>query len=303
MKVTKAAGVELSGAPSEEQLEKINRLTKTKVTAEDVYVFSVRLCDDQVDRDDERFSEACIRELAALFVGKTGIMDHAWSAEKQVARIFDTEVLTQNGVTMLKGWAYMLRGAETDGLIRQIEGGIKKEVSIGCAVRRKMCSICGEEYGACGHVKGETYGTERCAAVLCEAVDAYEFSFVAVPAQPRAGVLKRCGGEDAGTLKTLVKRRGSRANQRDVDSLEEQAEVGKRDLSELRGEVKRLMLVCEQEADGEAIEKLAEKLDESELKEMEKLYRGKMAKKLGLRTQLTYGEKTKAAEDESDFRV
>ena len=169
MKVTKAAGVELSGAPSEEQLEKINRLTKTKVTAEDVYVFSVRLCDDQVDRDDERFSEACIRELAALFVGKTGIMDHAWSAEKQVARIFDTEVLTQNGVTMLKGWAYMLRGAETDGLIRQIEGGIKKEVSIGCTVRRKMCSICGEEYGACGHVKGETYGAERCAAILCEA--------------------------------------------------------------------------------------------------------------------------------------
>ena len=83
MKVTKAAGVELSGAPSKEQLEKINRLTKTKVTAEDVYVFSVRLCDDQVDRDDERFSEACIRELAQLFVGKTGVMDHAWSAEKQ----------------------------------------------------------------------------------------------------------------------------------------------------------------------------------------------------------------------------
>ena len=73
MKVTKAAGVELSGAPSEEQLEKINRLTKAKVAAEDVYVFSVRLCDDQVDRDDERFSEACIRELAALFVGKSEI--------------------------------------------------------------------------------------------------------------------------------------------------------------------------------------------------------------------------------------
>ena len=36
---------------------------------------------------------------------------------------------------------------------------------------------------------------------------------------------------------------------------------------------------------------------------MEKLYRGKMSKKLGLRTQLTYGAKTKAAEDESDFRV
>lgn len=160
MKITKAASVELSGAPSAEQLEKINRLTKKAVTAEEVYVFSVRLCDDQVDRDDERFSEACIRELAALFVGKTGIMDHAWSAEKQVARIFDTEVLAENGATYLKGWAYMLRGAETDGLIREIDGGIKKEVSIGCAVKRRMCSICGAEYGACEHVKGETYGAE-----------------------------------------------------------------------------------------------------------------------------------------------
>lgn len=72
-----------------------------------------------------------------------------------------------------------------------------------------MCSICGEEYGACGHVKGETYGTERCAAVLCEAVDAYEFSFVAVPAQKEAGVLKKQTGSgqamDEVSLKRLQK--------------------------------------------------------------------------------------------------
>ena len=197
----------------------------------------------------------------------------------------------------------VLRGGENDALIAQIEGGIKKEVSVGCSVERCVCSICGEDINTCAHKKGEVYGGKVCCAELVNAQDAYEWSFVAVPAQPRAGVLKRCGGEDAGTLKTLVKRRGSRANQRELESLEKQAEVGKCYLSELRGEVKRLMLVCEQEADGEAIEKLAEKLDESELKEMEKLYRGKMAKKLGLRTQLTYGEKTKAAEDESDFRV
>ena len=90
MKVTKAAGVELSGAPSKEQLEKINRLTKAKVAEEDVYVFSVRLCDDQVDRDDERFSEACIRELAALFVGKTGIIGHALGRRKSRWRGFLT---------------------------------------------------------------------------------------------------------------------------------------------------------------------------------------------------------------------
>lgn len=152
----------------------------------------------------------------------------------------------------------MLRGGENDALIAQIEGGIKKEVSVGCSVERCVCSICGEDINTCAHKKGEVYGGKVCCAELVNAQDAYEWSFVAVPAQPRAGVLKRCGGEDAGTLKTLVKRRGSRANQRELESLEKQAEVGKRYLSELRGEVKRLMLVCEQEADGEAIEKLAE---------------------------------------------
>lgn len=115
--------------------------------------------------------------------------------------------------------------------------------------------------------------------------------------------MKRCGGEENGTLKALVKRRGSRANQKELETLEQQAALGKRYLSELRGEVKRLVLVCEQEADGAAIEKLAAKLDEEELREMERLYRVKAAKKLGLRTQLTYGEKMKAAEDENDFRV
>ena len=48
---------------------------------------------------------------------------------------------------------------------------------------------------------------------------------------------------------------------------------------------------------------MLEKLDEEELKAMERIYHARAAKKLGLRTQLAYGEKTKAAEDESDFRV
>ena len=143
MKVTKAAGVELSGAPSEEQLEKINRLTKTKVTAEDVYVFSVRLCDDQVDRDFERFDSAALPGLAKLFIGKTGIVDHKWSSDKQVARIFQTEVVREDGAEFIKAWAYIRRGNANDEIIADIEAGIKKEVSVGCAMGRSVCSVCG----------------------------------------------------------------------------------------------------------------------------------------------------------------
>ena len=303
-------GKEAGIAVTAEELARINRFAKKELRAEEDYTFAVKLCDNEVDRDFERFDRAALEKLSELFVGRTGIFDHSWSAGGQTARIYRAEVIEEETRTTAgdkycwcKGWAYMLRTEKNAELIAEIEGGIKKEVSVGCSVERCVCSICGEDINTCAHKKGEVYGGKVCCAELVNAQDAYEWSFVAVPAQPRAGVLKRCGGEDAGTLKTLVKRRGSRANQRELESLEKQAEAGKRYLSELRGEVKRLMLVCEQEADGEAIEKLAEKLDESELKEMEKLYRGKMAKKLGLRTQLTYGEKTKVAEDESDFRV
>jgi hypothetical protein len=42
----------------------------------------------------------------------------------------------------------------------------------------------------CGHVKGRTYDGKLCWGELCEPKDAYEFSFVAVPAQRSAGVIK-----------------------------------------------------------------------------------------------------------------
>lgn len=310
MEVRKESNGLKNSMVTREELTIINRFTKRALKEDEVYTFAVRLCDNEMDRDGERFPRTTLEELAELFVGKSGIFDHEWTARGQAARIYRTEIVEEAGVCSqgegrcyLKGYAYMLRGGANDALIEEIEGGIKREVSVGCSVERCVCSICGGDIGTCAHRKGEKYGGKVCCAELTNAQDAYEWSFVAVPAQPRAGVLKRCGGEENGTLKALVKRRGSRANQKELETLEQQAALGKRYLSELRGEVKRLVLVCEQEADGAAIEKLAAKLDEEELREMERLYRVKAAKKLGLRTQLTYGEKMKAAEDENDFRV
>ena len=83
MEIRKEAAVALSGAPDEGQLLAINRLAKTPLTAEQVYVFSLRLCDDQVDRDFERFDTQARPRLAELFVGKTGILDHNWSVHSQ----------------------------------------------------------------------------------------------------------------------------------------------------------------------------------------------------------------------------
>lgn len=69
---------------------------------------------------------------------------------------------------------------------------------MGCSVRQVLCSICGQELDHCGHKKGQQYDGKLCHGVLTGAADAYEWSFVAVPAQRQAGVVKskRYGGQE-----------------------------------------------------------------------------------------------------------
>lgn len=291
-----------------EELARINEFAKCALSAGEVYTFAVKLCDNEIDRDCERFARETLTQLSELFVGKCGIFDHEWSAKEQTARIYRTELVETKERTKagdvycyLKGYAYMLRTEKNEELIAEIEGGIKKEVSVGCSVRESVCSVCGKEIGLCGHEKGKVYDGKLCYAELKDASDAYEWSFVAVPAQPKAGVMKRYGQEEAGSLKALVRQRGSRANARELEKLEKQAELGRTYLGELRKEVCRLMLTAEKSFDGETVEKMTEKLGEEELKELHRVYGEKSTKMLG--TQLHYAGEVRRAEDESDFRV
>ena len=180
--VTKSAG--------EIDLAAINRFSRKELTAEEVYSFTVRICDDQVDRDLEQFSHSCLTTLAKMFVGKPFLFDHIWSASKQTARIYATRVEKVGEATCLMADVYMLRLAGNEDLIAMIEGGILKEVSVGCAVGRATCSICGEPFHLCDHRRGKTYEGKACHVILNDAMDAYEASFVAVPSQTESGVQK-----------------------------------------------------------------------------------------------------------------
>ena len=142
MKITKEA--KTGGVPetSENDMPLINAFSKKELSTKDVFTFDILLCDNDVDRDFERFTNSALATLSKLFVGKTGIFDHEWSAKGQKARIYKTEVMTEeNRMTQsgepyryLKASAYMLRTEENAELIAEIEGGIKREVSVGCAV-------------------------------------------------------------------------------------------------------------------------------------------------------------------------
>lgn len=182
------------------ELEKINRFTRRPLSAEEVYTFSVILCDNEIDRDCERFSDSALEKICSLFIGKTGISDHDARASNQSARIYDTELVTDSSRTTKNGepykyvraMVYMVKTDENKGLIAEIDGGIKKEVSISCSASQRNCSICGcdRNTGSCAHVKGREYGGKVCHTVLGGITDGYEWSFVAVPAQVNAGVTK-----------------------------------------------------------------------------------------------------------------
>ena len=183
-------------------LDKINALTRRRFKAEELYTFPVVLCHNDIDRDFERFSDDALDEMAKLFVGTTIIENHDPDTKNQVARLYDTEVisepetLTKDGrpYRYLKGYAYMVRTDSNADLITEIDAGIRKEVSVGCNAQSRVCSVCGKQVSyenPCEHRKGQEYDGQICCHILDGINDAYELSFVAVPAQVGAGVTKQ----------------------------------------------------------------------------------------------------------------
>ena len=285
MQVKKETEVACGGVPTAVQLEAINAQAKGTLTAEQVYVFSLRLCDDQVDRDGERFDTAALPGLAKLFIGKTGIVDHKWSSDSQVARIFATEVVKEEGVSYIKAWAYIRRGGHADEVIADIEAGIKKEVSVGCAMGRAVCSICGGEYGTCGHVKGESYDGAVCCAILKEPMDAYEFSFVAVPAQRSAGVLKALGCSKR-CLKELADEFGVQAEYR---QLFKQAQLGMQYQKLLGDEVVKLCLSLSLGIEEPVLRSIVSKVSAEDLMKMKGALQARMEEMYPVKCQLPGG--------------
>ena len=297
MEIKKDANVQNSGEPTAAQLEAINAQAKAQLKAEQVYVFSLRLCDDQIDRDGERFDTAALPALAKMFIGKTGIVDHRWSSDSQVARIFETQVVKEEGVSYIKAWAYIRRGKNADEIIADIEAGIKKEVSVGCSMGRAVCSVCGSDYGACGHQKGEHYDGQLCCAILKEPMDAYEFSFVAVPAQREAGVLKGMG-VGRRCLKELADEFGAQSEYRE---LVQKAMLGKVYEKLLREEVVKLCMVLDLGVEREILLKVMEKAAAEELTAMKEALERRCAEILPAQTQLM--QKTQHQPVENGFLV
>lgn len=207
--IVKSADVQIQEVTAEE-LRKINKFTLEPLSADDVFTFKMSMCDNETDdRNYEPFNLQSLKDMKRLYVGKTVIKDHWRKADNQVARVYDTELVYEEGkltkagepFARLVAKCYMIKTASNADLIADIKAGIKKEVSTSCRPKKAVCSICGVDNmkSYCSHFWGKEYekadGTKAtCYFTLDGVKEAYEVSFVAVPAQPRAGTTKTYGG-------------------------------------------------------------------------------------------------------------
>ena len=189
---------------SPNEMAMINEYALSPLEPEEVFAFKVSMAGNDLDRDFEIFPYATLQKFALLFVGRTVVKDHDHRSDNQIARIYATNLVEGEPMRMTKGGeiyteliakCYMVKTASNADLIAEIKAGIRKEVSLGCRIGKAICSICSKDNvkSYCSHFPGKEYKGETCYFSLEEPTDAYELSFVAIPAQQHAGTVKSYG--------------------------------------------------------------------------------------------------------------
>ncbi|MDH4164744.1 MAG: hypothetical protein OEW15_18950 [Nitrospirota bacterium] len=137
--------------PTDEQLAKINRFTRRPFTADELYVGQLRLSNNALDRDGERFHEEVLQRFVNSTLRKTMLLDHDKKVrDSAVGKYFDVELekmpLQQAidetreqlklpfGVTEVwfhSPWFYIPRAGIDEKEIVKIDAGIYDFASIG----------------------------------------------------------------------------------------------------------------------------------------------------------------------------
>lgn len=133
-------------SPSEEQLEKINRFTRSPKSAEEVVCFRTLSCNDLEDRDDDQFTTQCVKDFAALpeplsSVGKSYMVSHD-TRTLPVGRIFDVGTEKVGDGLFLTNEVYMPNTDQYKSFIENLDYGVYWAVSVGVMLGASDCKVC-----------------------------------------------------------------------------------------------------------------------------------------------------------------
>jgi hypothetical protein len=161
-----------------ELLTEVNRFALQPLTADDVAVFTMDLCHNQIDRHFSRFPDEELDRINAMVPGRPLMERHDLRGTLPRGTFFRSRLNQDGERVSVRPDVYVLRTGENHDFIRNIEGGVYRETSIGFSFQTPECSICAKDLRTCDHIPGRTYGGELCHFVMRDVVDVIEGSVV-----------------------------------------------------------------------------------------------------------------------------
>ena len=138
-----------------DMLEKINTFTRRPYAADELFIGQMRLANNCIDRDNERYREDILEEFAKTVVRKLLLLDHAKAISGAIGKFFDVvieklplnQAIQETGeqlrlpegskeVHFLAPWFYIPKEAVPKELLSKLESGVVDYVSIGFRAER-----------------------------------------------------------------------------------------------------------------------------------------------------------------------
>lgn len=151
------------------------------LAADQVYVRWMDAINDQPLKNSLRLGVAEVAQIAQLAKGAPVQCNHdTYSNEAlPVATVFASRMETRaDGSAWVVMGVYFVAGDEATELVRKIDGGVIKEVSVSFGYDQLLCSICQTDMGQCAHWPGQEYEGKLAEGLVTGVAEFYEVSLV-----------------------------------------------------------------------------------------------------------------------------
>jgi hypothetical protein len=167
---------------TQERVDKVKEYLKGSPFGEDAMLFSFIAADNDVDKENERFSLKSLKTIASLLIGKRGQIGLSANCKYAGARVIETNVKFDPNKKTKYGWAYIYveaiafiqRNMASQKICEKIDNDEITEVSLGVS---------------CGH----KHKSSDC-TILTDVTDVYEWSLVEKKLKPTIEFNLLCNG-------------------------------------------------------------------------------------------------------------
>ena len=167
----------------QESIDAVNRYALRPLEREEFAVFALDLCHNQIDRHFSRFPDEELEVVNGLVPGRPLLERHDLRGSLPRGTFFRSRLHREGDRVAVRPEVYVLRTAENESFIRNIEGGVYRETSIGFSFTWPECSECSKDLRGCGHVPGRAYGDRVCHYLMRGVTEVLEGSVVSAGSQ------------------------------------------------------------------------------------------------------------------------